>query len=497
MSQFLSQVARQLLSQQQRLTPQLIQAMDILQLNALALESRIDQEIDGNPALEVVPSDDELSEPESAAPAPEDTSWSEREDALVVREGDARDFERLDNLVREYDWLDDDGAFRGSRSSAARQEESDARLDAMANTAARPIGLQEYLLQQWRLLDDVDPLTRLLGERIIEHVDDTGRLATSLEEIASRVEPPPPLARMKDALARVQLLEPAGVAARSVQECLLLQLEALPGDTDLARRVVEEHFDNLQKNRLPVIARALGVSMLQLKTALLVIGRLSLHPGADVTDRGAPPVTPDVLVEYDEDADAYTVRLTRANSRELRISDEFREALEQSRGDKRAREFIRQKLDAAAAIIDAVRYRRERLLEVARAVVDAQREFLDKGEQHLKVLRMSDLADRFECDPSTISRTVDEKWIQTPRGVFPLRKFFTGGLDSGGGESLGWESVRAKVQEIIGAEDKSDPLSDDEIVQRVSAQGIDIKRRTVAKYRAQLGIPSARQRRKY
>lgn len=498
MSQTLSQVARQLLQQQQRLTPQLIQAMDILQLNAMALESRINQELDANPALELVaPGDEEPSpaEPEAAEEAASEP-WRENENALVVREGDARDFERLDNLIREYDWIEDDGEYRGTRSRAARQEESDARLEAMANTAARPVSLQDLLLEQWKLLE-LDDETRALGEKIIEHVDDSGRLAASLEEIAARIDPPPPLSKLEDALARVQLLDPPGIAARDLQECLLLQLEALPGDTDLPRRIIEEHFEDLQKNRLPVIARSLGATLDEVKAAIRVIGRLSLHPGADLVDRGAPPVVPDIVVEYDEQADRYEVRLARANQRELRISPEFREALEKSRGDKQAREFIRQKLEAAATLIDAVRFRRERLLEVARAVVEAQRDFLDHGEQHLRVLRMSDLAERFGCDPSTISRTVDEKWIQTPRGIFPLRKFFTGGFESGNGEALGWDSVRAKVQEIIANEDKTNPLSDDEIVERMNAQGIDIKRRTVAKYRAQLGIPAARQRKQY
>jgi RNA polymerase sigma-54 factor len=206
---------------------------------------------------------------------------------------------------------------------------------------------------------------------------------------------------------------------------------------------------------------------------------------------------PDVVVEYNDQTDQYDVRLARGNTRELRISTEFREALEKSRDDKAAREFIKQKIEAANAIIDAVRYRRERLLEVAKSVVEAQRDFLDYGEQHLKVLRMSDLAARFGCDPSTISRTVDEKYMQTPRGIFPLRRFFTGGTESGSGEVLGWDSIKAKVQEIVDNEDKSRPLSDDEIVVRLSALGIEIKRRTVAKYRAQLNIPTARRRRQY
>jgi RNA polymerase sigma-54 factor len=494
MSQILSQVPRHLLLQQQRLTPQLIQAMDILQLNAMALEARIAQEIDANPALEVVPSEDELAPDTQPIETPNDQP--EGEQALVVQEGDAQDFARLDNLVSEYDWLEDDGGYRGTKSRARAFEEGDIKMEAMANTPARSVSLREYLLDQWSLVE-VDDETRRLGVALIDNIDETGRLSTPLEAIAEQLEPPVALAPLKDALARVQQLDPPGVGNRSVQECLLLQLEALPGDTELERKVVEEHLEALEKNRLPQIAKALGIDIEDVKAALTVIGRLSLHPGLDVVDRAAPAVVPDIIVEYNEQEDRYETRLVRGNQRELRISPEFRHALEQSRGDKKAREFIKQKLEAASAIVDAIKYRKDRLLEVAKAVVEAQRDFLDQGDQYLRVLRMSDLASRFGCDPSTISRTVDGKWMQTPRGIYPLRRFFTGGTESGDGEALGWDSIKAKVQQIVETEDKAKPLSDDEIVRQLKHDGIEIKRRTVAKYRSQLGIPTARQRRQY
>jgi RNA polymerase sigma-54 factor len=496
MSQILSQVPSQLLQQQQRLTPQLIQAMDILQLPLMALESRIAQEIDGNPALELVsPEDEPLDQPPAASDGEDEPASGEK--ALVVEEGNAAEFERLDSLVREYDWIDDDAEYHGTKSRARSLEEGDIKLEAMANTAARPVSLQEYLSQQWSLAE-VDDRTRQIGAMIIDYVDENGRLGTPLEEIAREfVAPPPSLEEMEAALAAVQRLDPPGIAARNLRECLLLQLAALPGGTELERKIIEQHLEDLQKNRLPQIARALGVDLADVRGALDVITRLSLRPGLEVVSQPAPPIVPDVIVEYEEEEDRYEVRLARGNARELRISPEFREALEKSRRDKKSRDFIKQKIEAANAIIDAVRYRRERLLEVAKAVVEAQRDFLDHGEQHLKVLRMSDLAARFGCDPSTISRTVDEKYMQTPRGVFPLRRFFTGGTESGNGEILGWDSIKAKVQEIVDKEDKRNPLSDDEIVSKLKLLGIEIKRRTVAKYRAQLEIPTARQRRQY
>ncbi len=468
--------------------------MDILQLNALALEERIAQELDGNPALELLPSDDEVPVP--AEPDVGGDDRPEGEQALEVKEGDAVDFERLDSLVREYDWIDDETEYRGTKSRARGLEEADGKLDAMANTAARPISLHEYLMQQWSLVE-TDEQTQEVGARIIDHIDDTGRLSTSLEEIGQDLEPVPSPEELARVLAKVQQLDPPGIAARSLQECLLLQLATLPGDNGLERGIIGEHFENLQKNRLPAIAKALHANVEEVQAAIQVIARLSLHPGTEVVDRQTPVLVPDLLVEFNEEEDRYDVRLARGNTRELRISPEFRELLERSRQDAKVREFVKQKIETASAIIDAVRYRRERLLDVGKAVVEAQRDFLDHGEQHLKVLRMSDLAARFGCDPSTISRTVDEKYIQTPRGIFPLRRFFTGGAKTGNGEALGWASIKAKVQEIVDHEDKSDPLSDDVIVEQLKAEGVEIKRRTVAKYRAQLSIPPSRRRRQY
>ncbi len=495
MSQVFSQIARQAQVQQQRLTPQLIQAMNILQLNAQQLEARIAEELDGNPALEVAPGEDEAA---ARTPDPIETSSAnerpEGEQALNVEDG--RDFERLDNLNSEYELLEDDYDYRPSRSQAAMSEDGEAKLEAMANTEARGGSLREYLLEQWSLVEVNDEI-RAAGEQIIDAIEDGGRLTSSLEEIQQDSDTAVSLAALSEALARVQQLDPPGVAARDLQECLVLQLEAMPRDTEIERRIIEEHFENLQKNRLPQIAAALDIEVDDVKDAIRTISRLSMHPGLEISGRTSPPIVPDVLVEWNEEEDRYDVRLTRTNQRELRISQEFREAIEKSRDDKQAREFIKSKIDAASAIIDAVRYRRERLLEVARAVVDAQRDFLDQGEQHLKILRMNELAERFECDPSTISRTVDEKWMQTPRGMFPLRKFFTGGTESESGEAIGWDSIKAKVQEIVDQENKHEPLSDDEIVEKLSAGGIEIKRRTVAKYRAQLSIPTARQRKQF
>lgn len=483
MSQYLSQIAAQVLRQEQRLTPQLIQSMDILQLPLLALEQRLQQEMESNPALEVVQPVAETSREAPARTEAEPSAGDEPDDG----------FGRLEELSKEYDL---DFGDRPYVPRAHGDGERDAKLDAMANTVSRPISLQEYLLQQWSLVEEKPEIKRA-GEQIINHIDEDGYLRTSLEEIMTSVAPPLPLDIVEDALLAVQELEPAGVGARDLKECLLLQLDAMPGRHDIEERIIRHHLTDIEKNRYPAVAKALGCSIDEVKQAVANIAKLHPHPGMLITEHEVPLITPDIIVDYDDEGDGYTVRLARGSFPRLRISPLYRRLLIASKQDRAARDFIRKNIEAASAIIDAVHYRQQRLLEVAKIVVQRQRDFLDNGPSGLKILRMNDLAQELGCDPSTISRTVAEKYMQTPRGIYPLRMFFTGGTETASGESTSWDSVKARVKEIIDNEDKTKPLNDGEIATLLQAEGIKLSRRTVVKYREQLRIPTARQRIRY
>lgn len=482
MSQFLSQIPSQVMRQEQRLTPQLIQSMDILQLPLAALEARINEELDRNPMLERVeelgaqptgPATDGLpADPEAAA--------------------EAASFSRLERLSREYDFDDSDRSYGRVHGGDG---ERDAKMDAMANTASRPISLAEYLLQQW-VLEDTPEDIRRAGELIISYVDDDGWLRTELTKIAQEADPPLSPEVMEQALARVQRLDPPGVGGRNLGEVLLIQLGNVPGDHELERILLANHLEDIQKNRYPAISRATNRSIDEIKEAVAVISRLHPKPGHLVVDRDVPRIIPDVIVDYADDGEGYEVRLARGNSPRLHLSPTYCRLLQTQR-ERSERDFLRKNLEAARALIDAIQYRRERLLELTRVVVERQHDFLEQGPQALKVLRMSTLAEEFGCDPSTISRTVADKYVQTPRGVYPLRYFFTGGTEAANGESTSWDSVRTRVKEIIDGEDKKNPLADDAIVDKLKAEGINVSRRTIAKYRQQLNIASARQRKEY
>jgi len=481
MSHFLSQTLGQVLRMEQRLTPQLIQSMAILQKPVADLEAHINDALESNAALE-------LAEPEQVEPA-EHSNEHDR------RDGDGG-FARLDRFTRDF------GLDSGERPPyparrATDDGDRDAKMGALANTSGRSASLQEHLLDQWHLLDLADEVRRA-GEAVINHLDPDGYLRVTFERIADSVRPPLRVETLKQALAEVQHLEPPGIGARDVVECLLLQLDALPGDNQVERTLIERHLIDIIHNRLPTVAKATGYSIGEINEAIKAMrSMLCLHPGFLVTDRLVPPIRPDVIVEYSDTGAGLDIRLARGNIPKLCIREDVAAMAKSKANGKETRDFARKQVEAATALIDAVTFRKNRLLEVSRAIVEKQREFFDIGPEGLKVFRMSDLATELGCDPSTISRTVADKYMQTPRGMFPLRYFFTGGTENDEGESMGWDRVKTRVAELVAAEDHQGPLNDDQIAALLKKEGMEISRRTVAKYRQQLNIPNARQRRRF
>ena len=480
----------QRLVQKQVLAPRMIQSMEILQLPLQALEERIEQEMSENPVLETA--DPAAEDPVETVEVENPDSPSESEQELVVDEtsNNEEDFERLLDLDQQIpDHFDE----QPLTSATRRQEESDRRHDQLANLASPTETLQAALEMQLTELDLVSNL-RLMAERIISSLDSNGYLANSLEDLL-----PPDAGDEENDLARealmiVQGLDPAGVGARNLKECLLLQLRPNMAYYDEVKTLISDHLDDLKENRLPAIQRKTGYSIEKIQQTWSALRRLNPKPGAIYNDSHVAKVTPDVFVDRDEEGQ-YTVWLEEGDLPPLRISNYYRQRLMSGDATLEEKEYIKRKVNAAQWLIESIEQRRNTLTKVSQAIVNHQTAYLDNGPEYIEPLKMQQIADTVGVHVTTVSRAVDDKWIQTPRGLLSLRRFFVGGTTSADGDEVAWDAVRIKLQELIDGEDKSDPYSDDELVKQLKHHGITVARRTVTKYRKKMGIPSSRQRR--
>ncbi len=506
------------LGQQMKLAPRMIQSMEILQMPILALRERIEQELESNIALETYEPGGEAEDARREREEIERNSREGERELRVDEAGGADDFERLasyqqenpEAVENEYSASStaESGAYTYEPSTYSRSRmdgERDAKMDAMANAPARSGSLTEQLLEQWAFADVPDDV-REVGEAIIENIDENGYLAVPLERIA---ESTPHLngsltpERLEQALAAVQIdLDPPGVGARDVKECLLLQVDALmtrePNeDWDLVARIIEDHLDDLTHNRIPKIAQGVGEPVERIREAIDHMRRLALHPGRLLVSESPPTIIPDAIVEFDDELDDYIVYLTDGRLPNLRLNREYARMSKDRAVAKSDRDFIKTNISNAQWLIDALNQRRQTLLRVLRVVVAAQREVFEQGLEAVKPLPMTQVADQLGIHVATVSRAVAGKHLQTPRGVIPIRSLFTGGTQTESGEEVSWQAIKAALRDVVDSEDKSKPLSDEAIVKALKARGIEIARRTVAKYRGQLDIPPARLRKQF
>jgi RNA polymerase sigma-54 factor len=483
-----------------KLAPQIIQSIEILQLPLLELRDRIDQELLENPMLEVTSAEESQSEEgeEVAAEEAEDVEETEDLDSLEAAETEPEvepdplaeeNYEAIEDIIRQ---AEDEVDYR-TRPRASSDDE-DGKRAALENSPAPDISLEEHLRRQIAYFE-LDPAIREICEYITANLDWRGYLEYPLEEIVASMESEVTLEQAEEALRVVQQLEPPGVGARDLAECLVLQLDKRDPDYEFLRRLIQEHFEDILKNRYPKVAKALGCSIEDLKDAIEKIGALNPIPGALFGEEGAPHVIPDLRVELIDGE--YRVMLEDATLPSLRICGYYARRLQQKNLDPKTQQYLKDKLQGARWLIDAIQQRRSTLFNITSAIVETQKEFLDQGPMHLRPLKMQDIADQVGVHVSTVSRAMAGKYIQTPRGVYSLKHFFTGGVEKEDGEVESWEVVRQKLLHVIENEDKSNPLSDEQVASELGKQGIDIARRTVSKYRKVLGIPSSRQRREY
>lgn len=518
------------MSQKQILAPRMIQSMEILQLPIMALQERIEQEMRDNVVLEEGSDDEDGGTGENGENVDtelqieldriqEETTRQPADEKELVVDTDhdnEADFERLLDLSAE--WLEDNIS-AGSRPSSNRiDEEIERNHDAMANMTARPQSMQENLLEQLAFFN-CEPEVREFAEYLIHNLDKHGRLQSSLPELMevygkpvgkaalaaaaqqNGKQPSPDHVRelsykaAQQALQMIQKMDPPGVGARDVKECLLLQLSEETPYRDVLVTLINSHLEDVAQRRLPVIERKTGYPLETIKAAIEELRHLDPYPGRGFEDSPVQKVTPDLAVDQDDEG-RYAVRLLDEYVPQLRISRRYIEMM-RNNPDEATREFVKKKVESAKWLIDSIEQRQNTLKRVAQAIVDFQTDFLDHGPEHIVPLKMQQVADVVKVHVTTVSRAVDDKWIQTPRGLFPLKRFFGGGTQTADGEEVAWENIRLKLKEIVENEDKRHPLSDDALVEELGKQGIKLARRTVTKYRKAMNIPSSRQRREY
>jgi RNA polymerase sigma-54 factor len=501
----------QKMSQRMVMTPMLQQAMKILQLSTLELKDWIDREMLENPTLEEETEESNAENPEKTAVTepidapPSDIPNVDTEKIMELardrhttdlvenmQEGDRFQKETWDMYQQgqEYDEASE-GSYGGRESSEGEQE----KRDFVEASITRAQTLAESLDWQFSLVAK-DEKERAIGKILIGNLDENGYLTDKVDEIASSQGVTPH--EVERVLSILQGFDPPGVAARNLRECLLLQLENKTGE--IARRayqVIHDHFEDMEKRRFAVITKALGCTDEELREVMALVGTLEPKPGRSFQESDTKYVTPDVYVRFIEGE--YVVVLNDDPVPKLRISPYYRRMLKDKKAldSKETKKFLDGKIQSAMWLIKNIEQRRKTIFRVTEAIFRIQKDFLDIGISALKPLTLKQVADMIGMHESTVSRVTTQKYVQTPRGIFELKFFFTSGLESTDGLDVSSLSVKEKIKELVAQEPEQHPLSDQKIMQMLNEQGLNIARRTIAKYREELRIPSASQRKKF
>jgi len=462
------------LEQTQKLvmTPKLCQAITVLQLSSLELSAYIEQQLEENPLLEL------------------------REDGVfddVDKTGEP-EAEKQDNGFNWEDYFEDqyhDGRDGGIIQKERQQKQMGYGYEKFLSQTPT---LSDYLLSQLNLTSCYGT-DKLIGEYLIGNIDDNGYLRVSLAEVRERLNVD--LNRVVKVLHLVQSFEPVGVGARNLQECLLIQIERLGIKDDVTSRLINQHLTDLAKGRLVKIAHNLGVSIREVQQSSDLIKTLDPKPGRNFTGMNdACYIIPDVVLE--KVGEEYIILVNDVTVPRVTINSAYRSVLNKENNiDSDTRRFVENKLNAAVWLIRSIEQRRLTLYKVASCLVELQRDFLDSGIKYLKPLNLKKVAEIVGIHESTVSRATSNKYIQTPRGVFEMKCFFATGLNNDAGTKISAGSIKKLLQEIIAGEDNRYPLNDQKIADIFGLRGIRISRRTVAKYRDELGIPAVQKRKRY
>ncbi len=474
------------LKQEMKINPRLYQAMDLLYMPLLDLQQHIKQELLNNPFLD-------LEEPQVT-----------EEDTAPQNEKQEKEKEAA---KEEIDW--EEILLDGFDAGGRRAEYEDKEYFEPVSVDTRD--LYDHLRDQLMLMP-LSPRQMLLGEEIIGNIDENGYLTCSIEDVVnglnqwvrengdawfdeneSRHEFTP--AEAEELLRVIQSMDPPGIGARNLRECLLLQLRDQQAEDTLTYKIIHDYFDQLINHRWSEISKELSITPKDVQTAADEVAKLDPKPGLKYAAPADNYITPDLIVEKIDGE--YLVFLNDTSLPRLKLSKAYRDiAKDKSKFKGENKEFISNKLNSANWMIQAIEQRRQTMLKVMNFIVDRQREFFERGVQYLKPLTLREVAEVINMHESTVSRVTNEKFVQTPRGVLPLKFFFSSGLSTTSGEDVSARGIKAKIQKLVSEEEPRRPLTDQAIVNILKDEGIQIARRTVAKYRDQLGILSARMRKR-
>lgn len=461
---------RQSLRQSLVMAPQLIQSLKMLQMPALKLEQKIRQELSINPMLEEI---EELELEQEV----------DQEAEFEVAEPDQAEEKT------EVDW--DQYLFDDEEGYKVREtRESDE--DRFEGLAAATTNLYDHLNDQLMLLK-LSEEEHLIGEYIIGNVAPDGYLSISVPEMAKELKVEP--VKIQEVLDMIQRFDPTGVAARDLRECLLIQLREKGLEDTLAWRIVDEHINELDRKSILQIARMMNVPVERAQAAMETIRSLSPKPAQGRFDPAAMPVVPDLIV--DRVGEEFLVYHNDSHIPRLQINSGYKSLMKRGGGaTQETRDYIKQKLEQARWLLNAINQRRSTMIRVMEAIVDRQRDFFERGPAFLKPLIMEDIAQMVEMNVATISRVSNGKYVQTPLGVYEIKYFFNSGIQRENGDDMSKRSVKQRIEEIIAGEPPEKPLSDQEIFRVLNEEGIKLARRTVTKYREELKIQPARLRKR-
>ena len=456
------------------LTPSLQQAIKLLPMTTLELAELLNQEMVENPMLEEVPTED--------IQPPETTQATEQAEKKAEEKGDTWDDADYEYFFGEY--LDD-----GYRP---RQPQEVKELPPIENTLSTKSSLADHLMWQLNLnLQTTDEALREVGAAIIGNIDEDGYLVASVDEIAALGGWD--IGLVERALEHVQTFDPIGVAARDLQECLLLQLRHLGLAGTPTETLVRDHLRLLQNHRIPELARLMNLEPEEIKEHIALIKNLDPKPGARYSPADSQYVIPDVyIVKTDE---GYKAMLNEDGLPQLRISPVYRRLLDKGgETTDETRAYVKDKFRSALWLLKSVDQRQKTIMKVATSIINFQRDFLDRGIEHLRPLVLRDVASDIGMHESTVSRVVNNKYMHTPQGVYEMKYFFHSGISSSFGESVSSVTIKQRIKKIIEAEDARRPLSDSKIMNILQKEGLALARRTIAKYREELKIPTSNQR---